>query len=383
MSSYYLLQSFMFYVPVLTIFLNSELNNLLYVSILFSAKSITVFLLEIPTGYISDHISRKRSIIIGTILYIVSMLIFVICPNFVFLFIAQVIFGVAETLSSGSDQALFFDNFRHIGKEDYYQKYYANLTFVSMIIVCTSFVLGGMAYSFNKKSVFLLTAIFMAISMVFLIPLKEYPYKTDELEAKLSISSLLEKAKLIRHESMWFKFFLFFGSIAEAAILSVYLYLIPIMLQKAQVPSKYFGIIYAVSAILYGLGTKMTSFFAKFIKNIMLPLILISMLFMVLGGVNSVYFIILSVGVFRLLWGGFDLIFRTRLNSELKNSSIRATSISISNSITNAASTIFVLAFGCIIDNFTYRTLLVAVSILFLILSVFVMFVKRGCENYD
>ena len=62
MSSYYIMQSFIFYVPVLTIFLKNEINNLFLVSVLFSAKSIATFLLEIPTGFIADHISRKLSI---------------------------------------------------------------------------------------------------------------------------------------------------------------------------------------------------------------------------------------------------------------------------------------------------------------------------------
>lgn len=373
MSSYYLLQSFVFYVPVLTIFLRSEVNDLFLVSVLLSVKSIATFLFEIPTGFIADHISRKLSIITGTLFYILAMLIFAICPKFELLVIAQLLFGVSETLISGSDQALFYDNFKYINKEAGYQRYYANLTFLSTLALCISFSIGGVVYTYNKRSVFWLTAVFMAASLIFLFSMKEYPYKSEEEKVKFSFSLVFNRAKRLGEESGKFKFYLVFGSGVEAIILSMYLYLVPLLLENSGIGEAYFGFIYAICTILFGVGAKIT----KYIKNnrngmIMTLFIAIAVLLVYVWTGSSAGAILVMAGV-RLMWGVFDVLLKAQLNSELKNSEIRATMFSISNSITNVGSTLITSAFGLVVTNASFDFLLKLLIGLFGVLVVCMM----------
>lgn len=383
MSSYYIMQSFIFYVPVLTIFLKNEINNLFLVSVLFSAKSIATFLLEIPTGFIADHISRKLSIITGTIIYIISMLIFAIYPKFELLIIAQILFGVSETLISGSDQALFYDNFKYIKKEDSYQKYFANLTFLSTLALCVSFSVGGVIYAFNKRGVFWLTAIFMGISLIFLVPMKEYPYKDQNRHDKFSISLLLSRVKKINEESREFKFYLFYCSIVEALILSIYLYLIPLLLENSNITGQYFGVIYAGCTILFGIGAKVS----KYIKNNLNGMIVTLFISLILFGVYkykpSAIGAILMIAGIRMMWGVFDVLFKAELNSKLKNSEVRATIFSVSNSIINVGSTIITFIFGIVVSEKSLDFLLVLIICLIVILTIYIVGIRSRIKRWQ
>lgn len=365
MFTYYILQSFIFYIPVLTIFLNYEIKNLFYVSILFSVKSVATCVLEIPTGIIADYISRKLSIILGTALYICSMLIFVFKPEFVYLIFAQLLFGVSETLISGADQALFYDNFKYINKEESYPRYIGNLTFWSNVTLFVAFVLGGIIYSYNKRIVFLLTAIFMGLSLLVLIPLKEYPYKGQEEKKRFSVDFLLDNVKKLKHESRKFWFYLIWCSIIEAFILSIYLYLAPIMLEMSGVKAEQFGFVYAICSILYGFGSKMAKNIKKqkygFISTVcFVPFILVLQYW-----TSNVIFAVGAIGIMRMLWGLFDIIFKTQIHAELKTSEVRATVFSLSNSIVNLVSTVTVSMFGWILTRISYTCLMAVIVCMF------------------
>lgn len=335
---------------------------------LISVKSIATFLFEIPTGFVSDHISRKLSIILGTIIYIISMLIFALYPNFTFLIVAQLLFGISETLISGSDQALFFDNFKYINCEKSYQYYLANLTFLSTIALCVSFSVGGIIYTYDKNGVFWLTALFMAISLFFLIPMKEYPYKKQKDNMTLSINMLLDKVKDIGKESKRFKFYLFYCSLINAMILSVYLYFIPIVLENVNIDTIYFGIIFAICTVLFGLGAKLSKFIKEPSKGLLITLSVIVGIFSLHVFSKTVVSALIVVAGFRAMWGLFDIIFKTNLNLELNNSDIRATVFSVSNSLINIFSTIMISFFGGILTYFSFDILLYVIVGIFSLL---------------
>lgn len=69
---------------------------------------------EIPTGIVADSYSRKYSIIIGFIMTGIGFLIEGFMPNFIFLLIAQAIWGIGSTFISGSLQAWIVDEEKDI-----------------------------------------------------------------------------------------------------------------------------------------------------------------------------------------------------------------------------------------------------------------------------
>ena len=76
---------------------------------------ISAFLFEVPTGIVADVYSRKLSIIIGYILMGVGFLVEGFFPAFLPILLAQVIWGLGYTFTSGATQAWISDE---IGEDD-------------------------------------------------------------------------------------------------------------------------------------------------------------------------------------------------------------------------------------------------------------------------
>lgn len=75
---------------------------------------VSAFLFEIPTGVVADVFSRRLSIIIGYLMMGVGFLIEAFFPAFLPILLAQVIWGVGYTFTSGATQAWITDE---IGEE--------------------------------------------------------------------------------------------------------------------------------------------------------------------------------------------------------------------------------------------------------------------------
>ena len=75
---------------------------------------LTIFLFEIPTGIVADLKSRKLSIVIGYFLIGIGFLVEGVFPYFLTVLLAQVVWGIGYTFTSGAQQAWIADE---IGEE--------------------------------------------------------------------------------------------------------------------------------------------------------------------------------------------------------------------------------------------------------------------------
>jgi len=80
-----------------------------------TALEISAFVFEVPTGIVADVYSRKLSIIIGYLLMGVGFLVEGFFPAFLPILLAQVIWGLGYTFTSGATQAWITDE---IGEQD-------------------------------------------------------------------------------------------------------------------------------------------------------------------------------------------------------------------------------------------------------------------------
>jgi MFS transporter, DHA3 family, tetracycline resistance protein len=80
-----------------------------------TALEISAFVFEVPTGIVADVYSRKLSIIIGYMLMGVGFLVEGFFPSFLPILLAQVIWGLGYTFTSGATQAWITDE---VGEEN-------------------------------------------------------------------------------------------------------------------------------------------------------------------------------------------------------------------------------------------------------------------------
>ena len=91
---------------VITPFFNSIGLNQSEISLSQMIFTVVVIILNIPTGYIADRISRKWANIIGDFAHGILLLSYAFTNNFLGVVICESLMGVASALSMGVDQSL-------------------------------------------------------------------------------------------------------------------------------------------------------------------------------------------------------------------------------------------------------------------------------------
>ncbi len=130
---------------------------------------ISAFAFEIPTGVVADIYSRRLSIIIGYILMGVGFLVEGFFPAFLPILLAQVIWGLGYTFTSGATQAWISDE---VGEES------ANKLFVRATRVGLTAALIGMAGAIQLGAnnialpiqIGALGVILIGVALIFIMP---------------------------------------------------------------------------------------------------------------------------------------------------------------------------------------------------------------------
>jgi MFS family permease len=107
--AYTFLRGFTFILPVLALYLQNQLNNLFYVSIVLSVMALSTTLFEVPGGWFADTYGRVHSLQLSSITMFFA-LISLFQGTFLFLLGYAILRGLADSLASGSDIALLYDN---------------------------------------------------------------------------------------------------------------------------------------------------------------------------------------------------------------------------------------------------------------------------------
>lgn len=365
---YYLfsiMRNLLLYLPVLVLFLEMTLNNSVKVGVVLLVKSLTVGIFELPMGYFSDMVSRKFSLNLSLVLNILSLLFFIFKPTFYTLIIAEFIFGISETLSSGSDIALVYDNFKYNKDLKLYDLYQRNEIFILSIVLALSFFTGSVLYELNQDLVFWIPIIAFLFSFLILIKIPEYPYKQHDFSNsnKSFVENLKYSIKMIKNSPRRLKIHICYGVCLNGIFTSVYMLLFPIVLNSYVSSNFIYGAVYAIAVVLIGVGAKAQSK-VKPDKILILP-ILMAIVFLCNYLLNFSYVIVASLLLMRFLWGVFNSFFIIELNRLIEESFIRATYFSIYSSLINIFSGVIIFILSIILG------ILSSQRYIFLILSMF------------
>ena len=134
-----------------------------------TALEISAFVFEVPTGIVADVYSRRLSIIIGYILMGVGFLVEGLFPAFIPILLAQIIWGLGYTFTSGASQAWITDE---VGEDD------ANKLFLraTQVGLFASLIGMGVAMLIGANNVALplqigaVGVILIGVTLVFIMP---------------------------------------------------------------------------------------------------------------------------------------------------------------------------------------------------------------------
>ena len=200
-----------------------------------SVYHIVSLLCEVPSGMAADLLGRKRALVAGGILAVLSSLLMAFAPGLFLICAAMGLNALSNAMFSGTDAALTYDSLKQAGQEERYLSVAANRSQIGML----ASALGSLASTLRRflrfSGFYLVSALFSSISTLAMLLLKE-PVVT-EAQAARSSHSLRELpgqfAQLVRDSAAALRGCpLAAKLIAADAVISVPCYLTKMFLQQ-------------------------------------------------------------------------------------------------------------------------------------------------------
>lgn len=338
--------------PILTIFFLAKGLNFTQIFTIGAVNSLFVVLFEVPTGAIADKYSRKLSIIIGCIMWIISLTIYIYAQNFITFIIGEIIFSIGMTFKSGAETAILYDSLKLSHRESEFQTIVGKARSYFLYASALGSLLAGFVYTYNIYLPFIISIGFIAISLVvaftFTEP-KQHEYK-NHLDKKYG-QIIKNSAKLVIGNRKVLNVVLF-SSITFIFMRMAYPFYQPHM-QSTGIDVKYFGIIFFLFNIVAGFSAKRVDFFIEKTKPY-------SMLWV--GGLVAISYLLLGIFPIGI---SFVFIFLQQITRGLGNpvfskyinknipSDYRATIISFNSLIGNVGVIILQPILGYLIDRYS------------------------------
>jgi len=130
-------------IPIMTLFLLDKGLSLAQVGIAFGVYGTATVLLELPTGGIADTMGRKRVYLFSLIFQMAGVFLLVFVQSYALILVCFVLQGVARSLSSGTMDAHFIDEFYRLNPEVNLQKEMARIGIFIPLGLGLGSLLGG------------------------------------------------------------------------------------------------------------------------------------------------------------------------------------------------------------------------------------------------
>lgn len=138
-------------VPVLSLLLIDKGASLSNISIIMGIYSLTVVVLELPTGILADVIGRKKIFCLSLIVALFGYSVILIGQGMIFLCIGIIFYGTSRALSSGSFDALFIDSYIETFGKDKLHKITVRLSVLDSLGLSLGALTGGVLPKFSQN----------------------------------------------------------------------------------------------------------------------------------------------------------------------------------------------------------------------------------------
>ncbi|MEM6726273.1 MAG: MFS transporter [Bacteroidota bacterium] len=195
---------FLLYMPIIVLYYLENGLSVTQVMLLQSVHSITVMVLEIPSGYFSDRLGRRPTLILGMLLNLIGVILLALGYNFATFSLGVIAFGIGNSFLSGTDSAMLYESLVLSNRSNEYLKYEGRVYSISTFSEAIAALFGGyMAFHLGYHSTVHYQIILAAIGLLLAFWLVETPPPEDDgfsewERIKHIINRVFRKDKLLR-----------------------------------------------------------------------------------------------------------------------------------------------------------------------------------------
>ncbi len=300
------------------------------IMILQSFFTISVFLLEVPTGAVADYLGRKTSLIFAVIAAMAGAIVYTAYPSFYLFMAGEFLFALSASLTSGADQALVYDSLKKIKQEKKSKKVFGRFSSFEMIGMVTGAPIGSIiAATMGVRYPLLLITIPLTIALLISFTFKE-PKTKKKIESRRYIEYLFRGVKYFkRHRILKI---LAFDRISIAVLVFFVVWAYQLKLMQIKVPVVYFGLVHAIAITgiqipFMNSFEKLEKIFGGKKKYLLWSAIISGIAFILLGLSRTVWMVVILLMAITGFGMTRFVLFQNYLNKHIKSEN-RATVLS-------------------------------------------------------
>ncbi|MBN2013055.1 MFS transporter [candidate division KSB1 bacterium] len=358
------LRWFLIIMPILVLFFQENGLSMRQVFLLQSLFSVAIIVLEVPSGYFSDVVGRKITIIIGSIVSAIGFVVYSCSSGFYGFLAAELLLGFGASFISGTDSALLYDTLLALGIADNYKKQEGILSSIGNFSEGIAGILGGFLALISLRAPFYVETVLLFIALPITFSLFE-PERQKINDGQNDWIRILKIVKFALHDHHEIKWLIMYSSTVGASTLTMVWFIQP-YLKLVGLPLALFGIVWACLQFSVGLFALSAHYVESFAGR---RYSLIALIFLSVTG----YFLLSAV---QQLWGMvFILIFyfvrgihvpvlQDYIN-RLISSEIRASVLSVKNLIGRLIFAAVGPFLGWVSDQFSLSTAFIFAGFIF------------------
>jgi MFS family permease len=366
------LSDFTIFLPFIVYYFQELGFSLGQIALLQSITAITVFVFEIPSGYVADKIGRKNALVLSTLFQLIGLLFLYSSQNYVMLIIAHIFNGLAWAFISGADSAFIYDTLLFLKRETEYKRIEGKAKFFGEIAIILSAILGSLIVAFGIRQTILFTMVGYSVLVFVTFSLKEPPRELCE-RPKIydDIAQLVTIIKKSLHNRKLLGLFCF--SFVVLGISNTIFVLYQPYFRATFIPLSYYGYIFAAFSIFAAIASlkahdieqKLGVYWSLVVMPLFIAFSLIGASFVFIWAGFMFFFL-------RELVRGYIFPVLTDYTNKITSSSSRATVLSIGSMFSRLGFVIISTSFGFLSDTYGLRIILFSLGVILLLFTVLV-----------
>ena len=336
------------------------------------------FLLEVPSGYISDKIGHKNALIISKIAFLISTIVLIFAQNNIYFFISSILMSIGFAMTSGTSSVFLQETLQSLGISKRYSEIAGRLRSLGFAVPIV-FILGlpFIAENYGFTLAFIAAAVIDLIGLIVIISMHQPAIQKNTEEFELEKADGILKSYLYIG---WLPVVLFSTSVAALSLAATAGFKNPFQ-ENIGFSISMLGVLWSISRlgisiILLFSGwfkEKLTLIKVLFIQSILFFLIYLGIHYFENKWIIASLFILVTI----VMWGFSSVKTHFFLNylNRYKN---KASYVSINSFIQKVIQAIFSLLMGYLVFHYDYKSaylvfglLILGVIIFYTIYSIF------------
>jgi len=200
---------FMVFMPIIVLFFQSNGLDLRMTMTVNAIYSLSVAAFEIPSGYFSDRLGRKRSILLGTFFITLQFTAYSFAYSFGMFAFGAVLGGLGASFISGTDSAMLYDSLYALDRTDDYIKWEGRSYAVGTFSEAVAAIIGGaLALNYGLRAPMYMQVGISFIGVFSALTLVEPPKVKEHTRSNWDQMKYILRYTFLEHKQLRFLLFL-------------------------------------------------------------------------------------------------------------------------------------------------------------------------------